>query len=175
MSFTTETQYNEHEKNEIHINNLKNLKNNIKNIKNNFIDLISKQYDLNSKTFIYDILNNYNYFQPIIFLSIYEHNSNILSWRETGSNIIYVSDINEFQKELENYKHYYIKMGSFTAASNITGKFLDTNLITILLHKYNALSFFDYAAAAPYIKINMNKPLDEEYRKLLGFNYEIKK
>ena len=174
MSFTTETQYNEHEKNEIHINNLKNLKNNIKNIKNNFIDLISKQYDLNSKTFIYDILNNYNYFQPIIFLSIYEHNSNILSWRETGSNIIYVSDINEFQKELENYKHYYIKMGSFTAASNITGKFLDTNLITILLHKYNALSFFDYAAAAPYIKINMNKPLDEEYRKLLGFNYEIK-
>lgn len=28
--------------------------------------------------------------------------------------------------------------------------------ITALLHKYGALSFWDYAAAAPYVKIDMN-------------------
>ena len=28
--------------------------------------------------------------------------------------------------------------------------------ITTLLHKYGALSFWDYAAAAPYVKIDMN-------------------
>ena len=28
--------------------------------------------------------------------------------------------------------------------------------ITALLHKYGALAFWDYAAAAPYVKIDMN-------------------
>ena len=61
-------------------------------------------------------------------------------------------------------------MGSFTAASNITGKYLDVDKYSILMHKYNGLAFFDYAAAAPYIKIDMNQKLPEDYRKLLGFN-----
>ena len=32
----------------------------------------------------------------------------------------------------------------------------DDITITALLHKYGALSFWDYAAAAPYVKIDMN-------------------
>ena len=49
-----------------------------------------------------------------------------------------------------------IKIGCFTAASNITGILTDTTSITILLHKYGALSFWDYATAAPHVHINMN-------------------
>jgi selenocysteine lyase/cysteine desulfurase len=32
----------------------------------------------------------------------------------------------------------------------------DDVTITALLHKYGALAFWDYAAAAPYVKIDMN-------------------
>ena len=180
MGFTTETQYNEHEKGELHQNVLKNMKNNesIENSKMNFIDTISNKY-LSSKNeknsdndnyYIYDLIKDYQKFLPIIFLSIYEHNSNSLSWRETGAKIIYIQDLFDLKKNLEKFNQNYIKMGSFTAASNITGKYLDVDKYSILMHKYNGLAFFDYASAAPYIKIDMNKKLSDEYRKLLGFD-----
>ena len=47
-------------------------------------------------------------------------------------------------------------IGSLSAASNITGVLTDTLSVTALLHKYGALSFWDYATAAPYIKMDMN-------------------
>ena len=180
MGFTTETQYNEHEKGELHQNVLKNMKNNesIESSKMNFIDTISNKY-LSSKNeknsdndnyYIYDLIKDYEKFLPIIFLSIYEHNSNSLSWRETGAKIIYIQDLFDLKKNLEKFNQNYIKMGSFTAASNITGKYLDVDKYSILMHKYNGLAFFDYASAAPYIKIDMNKKLSDEYRKLLGFD-----
>lgn len=48
------------------------------------------------------------------------------------------------------------KTGSFAAASNITGAFEDTENITRVLHRGGALSFWDYATAAPYVDIDMN-------------------
>ncbi len=171
MGFTTESQYNEHEKGEIHLNNIQNIR--VKNNENNFIDSISSKYDDKSNNFINEILNDYELFQPLIFLSIYEHNSNYLSWRETGSKIIFISNPEELKTEIENFKKNYIKMGSFTSGSNITGKYNDIDQLSIIMHKNNGLIFSDYAASAPYIKIDMNKKLDNNYRKLLGFNYEI--
>src|SRR5690606_34590958 len=47
-------------------------------------------------------------------------------------------------------------IGSFSAASNVTGVLTDTNAVTRLLHEHGALSFWDYAAAAPYLDIEMN-------------------
>ena len=47
-------------------------------------------------------------------------------------------------------------MGTFTAASNITGKKSNINRIASLLHKYSILAFFDYATGSPYMKIDMN-------------------
>ena len=183
MGFTTETQYNEHENGEIHQNNLKNFKNDstIEQSKLNFIDSISTKY-LSSKNeknqvinYIYDLIKDYQKFLPIIFLSKYEHNSNSLSWRETGAKIIYITDLQDLKQNLEKYHENYIKMGSFTAASNITGKYLDVDKFSILMHKYNGLAFFDYASAAPYIKIDMNKKLPDDYRKHIGFGGIIDK
>jgi hypothetical protein len=48
------------------------------------------------------------------------------------------------------------EIGSFSAASNVTGIGTDTGPIAPLLHRYGALSFWDYAAAGPYVKIDMN-------------------
>ena len=47
-------------------------------------------------------------------------------------------------------------IASFSAASNITGIMMDTVRVSELCHKYGALSFWDYATAAPYLEINMN-------------------
>ena len=42
-------------------------------------------------------------------------------------------------------------IGALNAASNITGVLTDTNAFSALLHKYNALVFWDYATAGePY-------------------------
>lgn len=46
--------------------------------------------------------------------------------------------------------------GSFAAASNLTGALEDTDSITRTLHQGGALSFWDYATAAPYVDIDMN-------------------
>lgn len=48
--------------------------------------------------------------------------------------------------------------GSFTAASNLTGALEDVAKITKVLHQGGALSFWDYATAAPYVNIDMNPP-----------------
>lgn len=47
-------------------------------------------------------------------------------------------------------------IGSFNAGSNLSGVLTDTLAFSTLLHKYGALSFWDYAACAPYVKIDMN-------------------
>ena len=93
-----------------------------------FIDIIKKEY---YKKNIIELINNYKKFKPIIFLSLFEHNSNKLSWKETGCELVTINpeDINNFYIELEKqlniYKDNYIKIGSFTATSNITGLLLD--------------------------------------------------
>ena len=66
-------------------------------------------------------------------------------------------DLLDLEKKLKQYKNdKRIKIGTFTAASNITGITADTERITCLLHKYGFLSFWDYATAAPHVKIDMN-------------------
>ena len=51
-----------------------------------------------------------------------------------------------------------LMIGALNAGSNITGVLTNTNAFSALLHKYRALAFWDYAAAAPYVKIDMNPP-----------------
>ena len=47
-------------------------------------------------------------------------------------------------------------VGSFSAASNITGVLNDTDAIAAIMHKYGGYAFFDYATAGPYLEMNMN-------------------
>ncbi len=44
------------------------------------------------------------------------------------------------------------RIGTFSAASNVTGIKEDVEGITALLHQHGALSFWDYAAAGPHGK-----------------------
>jgi selenocysteine lyase/cysteine desulfurase len=58
-----------------------------------------------------------------------------------------------------------LKIGSFSAASNVTGISSDIFAITELLHRHGALSFWDFAAAGPYVEIAMNPDAGERLHK----------
>ena len=140
-----------------------------------FIDVIRKEYNINNNESLLKLINDYQKFKPAIFYSLYDHNSNSLSWNETQSEIIMIeTDYDEFYDALkgvlEIYKDNYIKIGSFTSSSNITGLLLDIDQIAVLMHKANGYAFFDYAAEAPYLQMDVNSPLPDEYRKSLGFD-----
>ena len=107
--------------------------------------------------------------RPVIFLGPYEHHSNELPWRESIADVVSVP-LNErgqiceqtLAVELQKYADRPVKIGSFSAASNVTGIKSDVQSISRLLKQHGALVFWDYAAAAPYLAIDMNgeTPLD---------------
>ncbi|MGO4274625.1 aminotransferase class V-fold PLP-dependent enzyme, partial [Paenibacillus sp. TAF58] len=47
-------------------------------------------------------------------------------------------------------------IGAFTACSNVTGVCTPYHQMAKLLHEYGGLCFVDFAAAAPYVEINMH-------------------
>ena len=103
--------------------------------------------------------------RPVIFLGPYEHHSNEISWRETIADVVTIHedadghiDQDELVEQLEKYAERPLKIGSFSAASNVTGIVSDTYGISELLHEHGALSFWDFAAAAPYVRIEMAAP-----------------
>ncbi|HFB54723.1 MAG TPA: aminotransferase class V-fold PLP-dependent enzyme, partial [Hellea balneolensis] len=103
--------------------------------------------------------------RPVVFIGPFEHHSNDVQWRETIADVVTIAetkdgliDLNDLEFQLKKYKNRPLKIGSFSAASNVTGILVDTAEVAKLLHRYDALACFDYAAAAPYVKIDMNRP-----------------
>ncbi len=100
--------------------------------------------------------------RPVVFIGPFEHHSNEVSWRETIADVVAIPgdadgniDQAVLEAELERYADRPLRIGSFSAASNVTGILSDTCAISRLLHQHGALSFWDFAAAAPYIAIDM--------------------
>eukprot|EP00794_Sanderia_malayensis_P006974 gene6974-7759_t len=101
---------------------------------------------------------------PVVFVSPFEHHSNLLSWKEIGAEIVWTAENKKGELDIsnleENLKKYYesdrMLIGSFTAASNVTGVLTDVDAVSACIHQYGGLAFFDYATAAPYIEVNMN-------------------
>lgn len=106
---------------------------------------------------------------PVVFVSIYEHNSNLLPWRETGARIELIPmsengdmDYDFLEAKLKQYKNENcVKIGAFSAGSNITGTLFDVDRLACICHQNDALAFFDYAAVGPYVDINMQGPTSE--------------
>lgn len=101
--------------------------------------------------------------RPVVFIGPYEHHSNELPWRESIARVVTIDedadghiDLAHLEVELERFRGERLLIGSFSAASNVTGIATNTEAITALLHRYGALSFWDYAAAGPYVQIEMN-------------------
>src|SRR4051795_3645199 len=100
--------------------------------------------------------------RPVVFVGPYEHHSNELPWRESIADVVQIPedadghlDLAVLEQRLVDYAERPLLIGSFSAASNVTGIVTDTARVTRLLHSHGALSFWDFAAAAPYVAIDM--------------------
>ncbi len=105
--------------------------------------------------------------RPVVFIGPYEHHSNELPWRESIADVVTIHedgdghvDVAHLVEQLERYGDRRLKIGSFSAASNVTGIVTDSALITRVLHEHGALAFWDFAAAAPYVDIDMGNGYD---------------
>jgi selenocysteine lyase/cysteine desulfurase len=101
--------------------------------------------------------------RPVVFIGPYEHHSNDLPWRESLCDVVTIHedsdghiDQSHLREMLSLYAKRPLKIGSFSAASNVTGIISDTYSIAQILHEHDALSFWDFAAAAPYVQIEMH-------------------
>ena len=106
--------------------------------------------------------------RPVVFVGPFEHHSNELPWRESLADVVRIPedadghvDVDVLETELVRYADRPLRIGSFSAASNVTGIITDTCRIADLLHRHGALSFWDFAAAAPYVQVEMNPRCEE--------------
>ena len=103
--------------------------------------------------------------RPVVFIGPYEHHSNELPWVESVAEVVEVGitpqgqvDLDDLKAKLQMYAERPLKIGSFSAASNVTGVLSDVGAIAALLHEHGAYACFDYAAAGPYVPIDMHPP-----------------
>jgi selenocysteine lyase/cysteine desulfurase len=107
--------------------------------------------------------------RPVVFVGPYEHHSNELPWLESIAEVVEIAldpegaiDVGDLEKRLREYAERPMRIGSFSAASNVTGLLSDVPRIARVLHGAGALALFDYAAAAPYVPIDMHPPAHDE-------------
>jgi len=102
--------------------------------------------------------------KPVVFIGPYEHHSNDIMWREAIAEVVSIQitsdgyiDLKDLERQVSDPKYKNrLKIGSFSAASNITGLKSPVYEISRILHKYGCIVCFDFAASAPYVKIDMN-------------------
>lgn len=102
--------------------------------------------------------------RPVVFVGPYEHHSNELPWRESIADVVVIDedanghvDLVQLARQLVRYAGRPLRIGSFSAASNVTGILTDTDRVAALLHEHGALSFWDYATAGPYVPIRVRE------------------
>ena len=101
--------------------------------------------------------------RPVVFIGPYEHHSNMLPWLHSIAEVVVIDDDENGQidqaaleRALVEYAARPLRIGSFSAASNVTGIVSDVPSISKLLHRHGALAFWDYAAAGPHARIDVN-------------------
>ena len=134
----------------------------------NICDMLA---DSDSKVSCEDIGDLFDKSQPVVFIGPYEHHSNEISWRESLATTVQVRmdvsgniDLAHLEELLKDPTYQNrIRIGSFSAASNVTGMRSDVRRISSLLHAHDAIACFDFAACAPYVEIDMNpEPVGDE-------------
>jgi selenocysteine lyase/cysteine desulfurase len=110
-------------------------------------------------------LRNVSPKDTVVFISKAEHHSNHLPWTHIPVKLVYIPllkngliDIKFLHRELENHRNQGFRtlIGSLIATSNVTGVHQKVNPISQLIHQYGGLVFWDYAASAPYIPIDVH-------------------
>ena len=101
--------------------------------------------------------------KPVVFVTHMEHHSNQTSWYETLADVCVIKptndgfvDIDDLLVLLKEYRNRKLKIGSFTACSNVTGIQTPYHAMAKIMHEHGGLAFVDFAASAPYVPIDMH-------------------
>jgi selenocysteine lyase/cysteine desulfurase len=107
--------------------------------------------------------------RPIVFISHMEHHSNHVPWMETIADVVILPcDENNLicpdnlEKEVKKYTNRPLKVGAFTACSNVTGIITPYHALAEVMHQNNGVCIMDFAASAPYVDIDMHPKNPEE-------------
>ena len=101
--------------------------------------------------------------RPVVFITHMEHHSNQTSWYECDVTLEIVEPDNDGLPSLshlalllEKYQDRTVKIGSFSACSNVTGIKTPYYQLAEIMHQHGGLCFIDFAASAPYVDIDMH-------------------
>ncbi len=101
--------------------------------------------------------------RPVVFVTHMEHHSNHTSWLETIAEVIVIApdkeglaDLNDFERKLKKFESRKLKIGAFTACSNVTGIETPYYKMAKMMHEHGGFCFIDFACSAPYVKIDMH-------------------
>eukprot|EP01031_Cornospumella_fuschlensis_P039782 gene39782-48435_t len=101
--------------------------------------------------------------RPVVFVSSYEHHSNLIPWREAQATVVTVGydvftgvSLSDLEAQLQKYADRKVKIGSFSAASNVTGVVTDARGVSSTMHKHGGLCFLDAASLAPHNPPDIN-------------------
>ena len=101
--------------------------------------------------------------RPIVFVTHMEHHSNHTTWYETIADVEVIRqtdkglvDLEDLEDLLKKYKKRKLKIGTFSACSNVTGIETPYHAMAKLMHQHGGICFVDFAASAPYVSIDMH-------------------
>lgn len=132
---------------------------------------------LRSADNIYNVKLNFDDERPVVFITHMEHHSNQVPWYETIADVVVLPagkdnlvDPEILETELKKYENRTLKIGSFTACSNVTGIITPYYELAKIMHQHGGLCFVDFAASAPYVKIDMHPKNPEEQLDAIFFS-----
>jgi len=104
-----------------------------------------------------------------VFVTHLEHHSNHTSWYESIADVVVIPpdpqgivDLAALEGLLHQYRERPVKIGAFSACSNVTGVFTPYHAMAALMHRAGGVAFVDWSACAPYVPIDMHPPAPEE-------------
>ena len=114
--------------------------------------------------------------RPLIIITHMEHHSNQTTWEECCVDIAIlcktsegIPNVDHLRAILDTNRHRKTIIGSFTAASNVTGIITPFHEMAGIMHDYGRLCFVDFSGSAPYVNIDMH-PNDREYLDAIFFS-----
>jgi selenocysteine lyase/cysteine desulfurase len=115
--------------------------------------------------------------RPIVFVGPYEHHSNEVSWRECWVDVVEIDlsptgliDLEDLEAKVSSDQYRdRVKIGAFSAASNVSGVVTPVHEVARILHRHDAYAFFDFAAIAPYVEMDVHRD-DETYFDAIYFS-----
>ncbi len=101
--------------------------------------------------------------RPVVLAGPSEHHSHELPWLESIAELVEVEltpdgaiDLEDLRRKAHAHRHRPLRIGAISAASNVTGVLTDVRAVCRVLHEEGAVACIDYAAAGPYVPIDLH-------------------